>query len=95
MTIILQNIYSLYREKREIESTAQLLEGLHTPRRLEWLPFDSITENNLEGLGRFTFDPISIEDLDDKDRARLEEQCVQYPNSGVGKTTYNIVLGPL
>lgn len=95
MTIILQNIYSLYREKREIESTAQLLEGLHTPRRLEWLPFDSIDKNNLEGLGRFTFDPVSIDDLDDQERARLEEQCVQYPNGGVGKTTYNIVLGPL
>jgi hypothetical protein len=95
MTILLQNIYSLYREKREIESAAQLLEGLHTPRRLEWLPFDSINMNNLDGLGRFTIDPISINDLDDKDRARLEEQCVQYPNGGVGKTTYNIVLGPL
>lgn len=95
MTILLQNIYSLYSAERKIDSTAQLLEGLHAPRRLEWLPFDSIDENNLEGLGRFTFDPISIDDLDDKERARLEGQCVQYPNGGVGKTTYNIVLGPL
>lgn len=95
MTTLLQNIYALYGAERKINSTAQLLEGLHTPRRLEWLPFDSINKNNLEDLGRFTFDPISIDAFDDKERARLEEKCLQYPNGGIGKTTYNIVLGPL
>lgn len=62
MTIFLQNFYSLYSAERKVDSTDQLLEGLHAPRRLEWLPFDSIDKNNLEGLGRFTFDQISIDD---------------------------------
>lgn len=95
MDVYLKNLYSIYKEEKGAITISQLLQEGNAPKRLEWLPFDdsSFEENLLEGLGRYVFDPISIDDLDDKGIARLERKCREYPNDGVGETTYSIIFG--